>query len=48
MKELERVNAIGKDPIDPPVFKPLTYDKQLEDGTLAAVDAEYRKVLRIE
>ncbi len=48
IEKLYEMHVIGKEPVNPPTFRPLTYEKQLADGTLAEVDPDYRKVLGIE
>jgi len=50
-EEIERlyeIEVLGTVPTDPPDFKPPSYEKQLEDGTLASYDLDYSKIVGIE
>ena len=41
IRRLYQEHVMGKELLDPPTFTPPSYKKQLDDGSLAAVDADY-------
>ncbi len=45
---LYRAGVLGKTPTDPPDFKPPSYQKQLEDGSLAGYDPDYAEIVGTE
>lgn len=50
-EEIERlyeIEVLGTVPTDPPTFIPPSYEKQLEDGSLAGYDPDYRKIVGME
>jgi len=50
-EEIERlyeIEVLGTVPTDPPTFIPPSYEKQLEDGSLAGYDPDYSKIVGIE
>ncbi len=45
IKRLYDINMLGKIPTDPPDFKPPSYQRQLEEGTLAGYDPDYGEIV---
>ena len=45
IENLYELDVLGTTPTNEPEHRPPTYDKQLEDGSLASADPDYRKIL---
>ena len=45
VRRLYDIGVLGKVPTDPPDFKPPSYERQLEEGTLAGYDPDYSKIV---
>ena len=48
VQRLYDIGVLGKVPTDPPDFKPPSYERQLEEGTLAGYDPDYSKIVGTE
>lgn len=48
INNLYEEHVMGKELLEPPTFTPPSYQKQLDDGSLAAVDSDYSKNMGID
>jgi len=47
INRLYEEHVMGKELLEPPTFSPPSYQNQLDDGSLAAVDSDYSKHMGI-